>query len=135
MVLYAPDGGGKTRFLDWVFTMKDNREKGWNFAHTSMQQKRTSRQFCQWLSESLEIRPDRLFEKADFNGFFVDDVHLALESEKQPTAMAELLRSVMERKGNTRKMPCVKIHTCSLLLGSIERSENLSHCYVTNALL
>lgn len=109
MVLYAADGSGKTRFLDWVFAMKDKREKGWHFSHTSMQQKRITRHFCQWLSESLEIRPDRLFEKADYNGFFVDDVHLALESKKQPTAMAELLRSVMERKGTKRNNSCTRI--------------------------
>ena len=41
-----------------------------------------------------------MFEKAEYNGFFVDDVHLGLESKKQPTAIAELLRSVIERKGD-----------------------------------
>ena len=41
-----------------------------------------------------------MFEKAEYYGFFVDDVHLGLQSKKQPTAMAELLRSVIERKGD-----------------------------------
>jgi len=83
-----------------VFAICDKREKGWHFCQTSLSQKRTSGQFCKWLAESLEIRPERMFEKAEYYGFFVDDVHLGLQSKKQPTAMAELLRSVIERKGD-----------------------------------
>ena len=100
ILLYAGDGGGKTRFLDWVFAICDKREKGWHFCQTSLSQIRTSGHFRKWLAESLEIRPERMFEKAEYYGFFVDDVHLGLESKKQPTAMAELLRSVIERKGD-----------------------------------
>ena len=110
-LFYAPEGGGKTRLLDWIFQIHNKHDAGWNFGQVSMQQNRSTAHLRRWLAESLTIRPDKLFAKHEYNGFFIDDVHLALESPKQPTAMAELLRSMMERKG---ALQCVAV-CCSVL--------------------
>ena len=94
--------------------MHEKHEKGWAFAHTSIQKQPTAPKFCKWLAESLEIRPERLFAKPDFNGILVDDVHLALESEQQPTALGELFRSMLERKGTLSHLSLYESKSCAL---------------------
>ena len=122
---FAPESGGKTRFLEWIFAIHNSNAKGWGFSQTSMQKRPTTSNFCSWLADELTVRPDRLFEKPDYNGFFVDDVHLALESARQPTAVAELFRSMLERKGILNKSLIEEqadLDKCSFtLLGDVTR--------------
>jgi hypothetical protein len=102
-LFYAACSGGKTRFLDWMFTIQEDQEKGWSYSQTNMSHHRTTSQLCKWVSKSMEVKPDQIFEKADFHGFFIDDMHVSLQANLQPTAMAELFRSIIERKGTLNK--------------------------------
>ena len=98
-LFFAPQSCGKTRFLEWIIAIQESHEKEWVYASTSLQQHRTTSQLCDWVVQAMKTPPDRMFAKPDFHGFFIDDVHLGLESAVQPTAVSELFRSMIERKG------------------------------------
>jgi len=102
-LFFAPETSCKSRFLDWIFTMQDGHDKAWSFERTSLQAQRTTEQFCKWLASAKEVKADHLFQKPDFHGFFVDDVHLGIEGTTEPTALSELFRSIIERKGVLNK--------------------------------
>ena len=79
-LFFAPQSCGKTRFLEWIIAIQESHEKEWVYASTSLQQHRTTSQLCDWVVQAMKTPPDRMFAKPDFHGFFIDDVHLGLES-------------------------------------------------------